>query len=180
MVDRGLAKQYLKTLQIPLDIDFSIEDVKSSYRLMAKFYHPDSNKTNDKESMTEINIAYDFIMKNYDNIKSLKFHEIYNKTNLSNEIENNYVRDEYIFNNKNEDNDNNPIELNHTYIILIILPFTNALGIDRFVIGDTKWGLIRLVIGIISVGTVGLILWLIDLLFLLQGRYQTDMLKYLI
>ncbi|MCV2232908.1 hypothetical protein [Paracholeplasma manati] len=64
-------------------------------------------------------------------------------------------------------------------MILVIIPFTNALGIDRFVMGDMKWGLIRLVIGIISVGTVGFILWVIDLLFLVQGRYQTDMLKYL-
>jgi len=64
-------------------------------------------------------------------------------------------------------------------VILVIIPFTNILGIDRFVIGDIKWGLIRLVISILSLGSVAVILWIIDLLFLVQGRYQTDMLKYL-
>lgn len=64
-------------------------------------------------------------------------------------------------------------------MILIIFPLTNALGIDRFVLGDTKWGIIRLVITVISVGTIGTILWIIDLVFLLLGKYQTDMLKYL-
>jgi hypothetical protein len=64
-------------------------------------------------------------------------------------------------------------------MILVIIPITNALGIDRFVMGDMKWGLIRLVVGILTVGTVGTILWVIDLVFLFLGRYQTDMLKYL-
>lgn len=64
-------------------------------------------------------------------------------------------------------------------IILIVFPLTNGLGIDRFVMGDMKWGLIRLVVGIVTVGTVGFILWVIDLVFLILGRYQTDMLKYL-
>lgn len=64
-------------------------------------------------------------------------------------------------------------------MILVIIPFTNALGIDRFVMGDMKWGLIRLVITILTVGTVGLVLWVIDLVFLLLGRYNTDMLMYL-
>ncbi|GEM_PF-3900627 len=64
-------------------------------------------------------------------------------------------------------------------MILVIIPFTNALGIDRFVMGDMKWGLIRLVVGILTVGIVGTILWVIDLVFLFLGRYQTDMLKYL-
>lgn len=64
-------------------------------------------------------------------------------------------------------------------MILVIIPFTIALGIDRFVMGDMKWGLIRLVVGILTVGIVGTILWVIDLVFLFLGRYQTDMLKYL-
>lgn len=64
-------------------------------------------------------------------------------------------------------------------MILVIIPFTNALGIDRFVMGDMKWGLIRLVVGILTVGIVGTILWVFDLVFLFLGRYQTDMLKYL-
>jgi hypothetical protein len=64
-------------------------------------------------------------------------------------------------------------------MVLVIIPFTNALGIDRFVMGDMKWGLIRLVVGILTVGIVGTILWVIDLVFLFLGRYQTDMLKYL-
>lgn len=64
-------------------------------------------------------------------------------------------------------------------MILVIIPFTNALGIDRFVMGDMKWGLVRLVITILTVGTVGLVLWVIDLVFLLLGRYNTDMLMYL-
>lgn len=64
-------------------------------------------------------------------------------------------------------------------MLLIIIPITNALGIDRFILGDTKWGIIRLVITLLSLGTLGLILWIIDVVFLLLGRYQTDMLKYL-
>ncbi|PKK86358.1 MAG: hypothetical protein CVV63_04435 [Tenericutes bacterium HGW-Tenericutes-8] len=64
-------------------------------------------------------------------------------------------------------------------MVLVIIPFTNAFGIDRFVMGDMKWGLIRLVVGIVTAGTVGFILWIIDLVFLLLGRYNTDMLQYL-
>lgn len=64
-------------------------------------------------------------------------------------------------------------------MLLIIIPITNALGIDRFILGDTKWGIIRLVIFILSLTTIGWILWVIDVVFLLMGKYQTDMLKYL-
>lgn len=64
-------------------------------------------------------------------------------------------------------------------MVLVIIPITNALGIDRFIMGDTKWGLIRLIIGIVTAGTVGLVLWIIDLVFLVMGNYQTDMLKYI-
>lgn len=64
-------------------------------------------------------------------------------------------------------------------LVLVIIPFTNAFGIDRFVMGDTKWGLIRLVITLLSVGTVGFVLWIIDIVFLILGRYNTDMLMYL-
>jgi hypothetical protein len=64
-------------------------------------------------------------------------------------------------------------------MVLVIIPFTNAFGIDRFVMGDMKWGLIRLVIGIFTAGTVGFVLWVIDLVFLLLGKYNTDMLQYL-
>lgn len=64
-------------------------------------------------------------------------------------------------------------------IILIIFPVTNVLGIDRFILGDTKWGIIRLVIFVLSLGSIATILWIIDLVFLLLGKYQTDMMKYL-
>lgn len=70
-------------------------------------------------------------------------------------------------------------EMSLLELILVIIPVTNAFGIDRFVMGDTKWGLIRLVIGIVTVGTVGLILWLVDLFFLITGKYNTDMLQYI-
>lgn len=62
-------------------------------------------------------------------------------------------------------------------IILVVFPLTNILGIDRFVMGDMKWGLIRLVL--LVVGGIGVILWIVDLVFLLLGKYNTDMLKYL-
>ena len=62
-------------------------------------------------------------------------------------------------------------------IILVVFPLTNILGIDRFVMGDMKWGLIRLVLAF--VGGIGFILWIVDLVFLLLGKYNTDMLKYL-
>ena len=61
-------------------------------------------------------------------------------------------------------------------ILLIVFP-TNWFGIDRFVMGDTKWGLIRLVL--FFVFGISIILWIVDLVFLFLGRYQTDMLKYL-
>lgn len=64
-------------------------------------------------------------------------------------------------------------------MVLVIIPITNAFGIDRFIMGDNKWGLIRLLIGIITVGTVGFVLWIIDLVFLVMGNYQTDMMKYI-
>lgn len=64
-------------------------------------------------------------------------------------------------------------------MLLIVFPITNGLGIDRFILGDTKWGIIRLVIFVLSFTTIGWILWIIDVVFLFQGRYQTDMLKYL-
>ncbi len=62
-------------------------------------------------------------------------------------------------------------------MVLIIIPLTNGLGIDRFVMGDMKWGLIRLVLAFVF--GIGFILWIVDLVFLFLGRYQTDMLKYL-
>lgn len=64
-------------------------------------------------------------------------------------------------------------------MVLVIIPFTNAFGIDRFIMGDNKWGLIRLLIGILTFGTVGIVLWIIDLVFLVMGNYQTDMMKYI-
>lgn len=64
-------------------------------------------------------------------------------------------------------------------MVLVIIPITNAFGIDRFIMGDNKWGLIRLLIGIFTVGTVGFVLWIIDLVFLVMGNYQTDMMKYI-
>ena len=53
-------------------------------------------------------------------------------------------------------------------ILLIIIPITNAFGIDRLIFKDTKWAIIRILITIFTVGTVGLILWVIDLLFLIR------------
>ncbi|HBT59984.1 MAG TPA: hypothetical protein DEA45_04070 [Acholeplasmataceae bacterium] len=64
-------------------------------------------------------------------------------------------------------------------MVLVIIPFTNILGIDRFIMGDNKWGLIRLIIGVFTAGTVGSVLWIIDLVFLVMGNYQTDMMKYI-
>lgn len=40
-------------------------------------------------------------------------------------------------------------------------------------------GIIRLVIFVLSLGSIATILWIIDLVFLLLGKYQTDMMKYL-
>ena len=47
--------RHLKVLGIPLDVDFSINDVKSAYRYRANLYHPDKNKT---YNSTEKNETY--------------------------------------------------------------------------------------------------------------------------
>lgn len=67
--------KHLKMLNIPLDVDFSLQDIQMAYKLMSKLYHPDLNKaTNSGAIMVMINLAYEFIQENFNEIKNLRLH----------------------------------------------------------------------------------------------------------
>ena len=84
MIDKIELLRNLKLLNIPIDVDFSLSDIESAYRLMAKFYHPDTKKSkNSEEKMKVINIAYEYLSKNYQEIKSLKLHNENPNTNYN-------------------------------------------------------------------------------------------------
>jgi DnaJ-class molecular chaperone len=88
MIDKSELLRNLKLLNIPIDVDFSLSDIESAYRLMAKFYHPDTKKSkNSEEKMKSINIAYEYLSKNYQEIKTLKLH---NESSSTNHIKNSY------------------------------------------------------------------------------------------
>jgi hypothetical protein len=60
-----MAFRYFKILGLPEDA--SLEDIKKAYRIQAKLYHPDLNKSPDAhERFIEINEAYEFLI----NLKS--------------------------------------------------------------------------------------------------------------
>jgi hypothetical protein len=73
MIDESQLFEHLRNLNIPQDADFSISDIHSAYKLMARFYHPDTKKINSSdEKMKSINISYDFLKNHFDEIKEMK------------------------------------------------------------------------------------------------------------
>ncbi|MFA5290649.1 MAG: DnaJ domain-containing protein, partial [Candidatus Izemoplasmatales bacterium] len=75
MINRSEAIKKLMILNIPLDVDFSLSDIQSAYKLMAKLYHPDSGKSsNANDMMVKINNARDYIEEHFIEIKSFKLH----------------------------------------------------------------------------------------------------------
>ncbi len=72
MIDKYEVIKHLNNLNIPQDVDFTLKDINSAYRLMANYYHPDKNKTlNTNKKMTTINNSYEYIKKHFDEIKEL-------------------------------------------------------------------------------------------------------------
>lgn len=66
----NIIKVYLDILAIPIDSDFTIDDIKNSHKTRAKIFHPDMNKVegaNDK--FQTLQRAYSYLIDNYDFIK---------------------------------------------------------------------------------------------------------------
>lgn len=60
MITKNDALFHLNVLKIPIDVDFTLNDVNQAYRYLANLYHPDKNKTTSaNEKMTQINESYD-------------------------------------------------------------------------------------------------------------------------
>lgn len=69
-MDINQVRIYLSILAIPLDIDFTKNDIISSYKTRSKLFHPDLNKSNNSNSkFIELNDAYNFILDNFDAVK---------------------------------------------------------------------------------------------------------------
>lgn len=90
-MDINQVRRYLSILAIPLDIDFTKNDIISSYKTRSKLFHPDLNKSNNSNSkFIELNDAYNFILDNFDAVKKIlksdetKKHSIYNDKHKEN------------------------------------------------------------------------------------------------
>ncbi len=69
----------------------TLEEIKVKYRAMAKKYHPDVYAgNNSKEKMQEINMAYDYIKKHYNEMSSTGTCENTNKVNNNDSSNNTY------------------------------------------------------------------------------------------
>jgi len=69
-MDINQVRRCLSILAIPLDIDFTKNDIISSYKTRSKLFHPDLNKSNNSNSkFIELNDAYNFILDNFDAVK---------------------------------------------------------------------------------------------------------------
>lgn len=73
------------------------------------------------------------------------------------------------------DKDEKILELNLFLKILIILPFTNILGIDRFVLKDYKSAFLKLAF---LFTPVFLVYYILDLVKLFKNKYNPNILKY--
>jgi len=85
-------KESLDILGIPSDVNFTKNDIISSYKHRSKFYHPDMNKVSDAhKKFIKLKDAYDFLINDFDWIKaSIKnnpsfFNESQNESNHSNQ-----------------------------------------------------------------------------------------------
>lgn len=77
MIDIKEVLAHLEILNIPKDVDYSIDDLERSYKLMAKFYHPDINKSsNSEEKMKIINSSYKYLKDNFTQIKVLRINNL--------------------------------------------------------------------------------------------------------
>jgi DnaJ-class molecular chaperone len=95
MIDKNEVFRHLKNLNIPKDVDFTLSDIHSAYKLMAKFYHPDTNKSNSSDDkMKKINNSYEFLKNNFEEIKSLNLHSFKSETTKNDRTSNakQYIR----------------------------------------------------------------------------------------
>ena len=61
---------YLNVLSIATDVDFTIEDVKSNYKMLEKLYHPDKNKSKNAETkFAELKEAKDYLVYHFEAVK---------------------------------------------------------------------------------------------------------------
>eukprot|EP01080_Neovahlkampfia_damariscottae_P011873 gene11873-5200_t len=59
-------------------------------------------------------------------------------------------------------------------IVVVLAVFVGTLGADRYYTGFTALGVLKLLITIFSCGLCGWIWWLIDLLLVVTGAWNTD------
>lgn len=70
MITKKDALYHLNILKIPVDVDFTLQDIQQAYRYLANLYHPDKNKTIfANEKMTQINDSYNWVFTHIDEIK---------------------------------------------------------------------------------------------------------------
>ncbi|PKL01062.1 MAG: hypothetical protein CVV56_02075 [Tenericutes bacterium HGW-Tenericutes-1] len=70
MMEIKMIKKYLDILGIPYDVDFTMDDIRSSYKTRSKFFHPDFGKVVDSEKkFIELKRAEEFLLDNYDEVK---------------------------------------------------------------------------------------------------------------
>lgn len=59
-----------RILSIPNDAHIVLDDLNRFYRAQVNLYHPDLNKTTNKEKIVQINAAYEYLKKHFDKINS--------------------------------------------------------------------------------------------------------------
>jgi hypothetical protein len=72
MLDSKTVIESLEMMGLPLDVMFTLDDVKSHFRMMSNLYHPDKRKTDNAEvKFKKLKEAEDFILANFEQIKDL-------------------------------------------------------------------------------------------------------------
>jgi TM2 domain-containing membrane protein YozV len=57
---------------------------------------------------------------------------------------------------------------------LILSIFLGALGVDRFYVGKTGTGVVKLLVSICSLGFLAWVWWLVDIIFIATGKFTDD------
>ena len=88
-MNKRIIFEHLKILGIPLEVDFTKQDIKSNFKTMAKLLHPDMKKIDDRgNQFKKLKAAEEFLLTNFNEIKALKIHQ--KLGNYSNPDFNNY------------------------------------------------------------------------------------------
>ena len=56
--------EYLNTLGLSTKDVLTLSDLKTNYRKLAKYYHPDNHETGDAEQFKKVQEAYDYCQEN--------------------------------------------------------------------------------------------------------------------